>query len=161
MKAKIIPSYLAAAVFFFALAICTVIFSNKDADPSFHKEIVPSDSISYFKDEKLIPLADGDYLLAMPAGGTFVRGKVPMLLVQVEKEYYPLNIEDDSILPRRGRMLPLKILFGFTSPHASNTLKYAEKLHNNPVEDYRKKSRYYLHVEKGFGSVQRFTFSAN
>jgi len=161
MKAKIIPSYLAAAAFFFALAICAVIFPNKNIDPSFHKEIVPSNAISYFKDENLIALADGDYLLAMPAGGTFVKGKPPMLLVQVEKEYYPLNIADDSILPRRGRMLPLRILFGFTSPHASNTLKYAEKLHDNPVEDYRQKARYYLHVENGFGSVQRFTFAAN
>lgn len=159
MNAKIIPSYLAAAGFFFALAICTVIFSNKNVEPSFHKEIVPSNSISYFKDEKLIALADGNYLLAMPAGGTFVKGKPPMLLVKVGREYYPLNIEDDSILPRQGKMLPLKILFGFTSPHASNTLKYAEKINDNPVEDYRKKSRYYLHVEKGLGSVQRMYFS--
>ena len=149
------------AAFFFALAICTVLFKDKSVNPSFHKEIVPSNAISYFKDDKLIALADGDYLLAMPAGGTFVKGKPPMLLVQVEKEYYPLNIADDSILPRRGRMLPLRILFGFTSPHASNTLKYAEKLHDNPVEDYRQKARYYLHVKNGFGSVQRFTFAAN
>ena len=161
MKTKIIPSYLAAAAFFFALAICAVIFQNKNADPSFHKEIVPSNSISYFKDEKLIALADGDYLLAMPAGGTFVNGKPPMLLIRVGREYYPLNIEDDSILPRHGKMLPLKILFGFTSPHASNTLKYAEKIHDKPVEDYRRKARYYLHVKEGFGSVRRLTFSAN
>lgn len=159
MHGKIIPSYLAAAVFFFALAVCTVIFSNKDIEPSFHKEIIPSDSIGYIKNEKVIPLADGNYLLAMPAGGTFVKGKAPMLLVKVGREYYPLNIEDDSILPRQGKMLPLKILFGFTSPHASNTLKYAEKISGNPVEDYRKKSRYYLHVEGGFGSVQRMYFS--
>ena len=160
MHAKIITPYLMAAIFFFVLSICTVIFKDKNNNPSFHKEIVPSNAISYFKDENLIALADGDYLLAMPPGGTFVKGKVPMLLVQVEKNYYPLNIEDDSILPRRGKMLPLKILFGFTSPHASNTLKYAEKINNNPVEDYDRKSRYYLHVEKGYGSVQRFTFSA-
>ena len=159
MKAKIIPSYLATAAFFFALAICTVIFSNKDDDPSFHKEIVTSSAISYFKDEKLIALSDGDYLLAMPAGGTFIKGKAPMLLIQVEQKYYPLNIADDSMLPRRGKMLPLKILFGFTSPHASNTLQYAEKLNNNPVEEYSRKSRYYLHVENGYGTVQRMYFS--
>ena len=156
MSAKIIPSYLAAASFFFVLAICAVIFADKNSDPSFHKEIAPSDSISYFKDDKLIALADGKYLLAMPAGGTFVRGKPPMLLVKVGRDYYPLNIEDDSILPRQGRMLPLKILFGFTSPHASNTLKYEEKTGGNPKESYHKKARYYLQVKNGFGSVQRY-----
>lgn len=161
MEPKIITPYLMAAAFFFALAICTVVFKDKSIDPSFHKEIVPSNSISYFKDEKLIPLADGDYLLAMPPGGTFVKGVPPMLLVQVDKEYYPLNIADDSILPRQGKMLPLRILFGFTSPHASNTLKYAEKINNNPVEDYKLKSRYYLRVENGYGSVQRFLFASN
>ena len=155
MRSKIIPSYLAAAAFFFALSFLVVIFEDKNSDPSFHKEIIPSNSISYIKDDKLIALADGKYLLAMPAGGTFVKGVPPMLLVQIGRDYYPLNIADDSILPRQGKMLPLKILFGFTSPHASNTLKYAEKINNNPVEDYHRKSRYYLHVEKGYGTVQR------
>ena len=156
MRAKIITSYLAAAAFFFVLAILAVVLPNKNSDPSFHKEIAPSNSISYFKDDKLIALADGNYLLAMPAGGTFVRGKAPMLLVKVGRDYYPLNIEDDSILPRQGRMLPLKILFGFTSPHASNTLKYAEKNGGDPVESYHRKARYYLQVENGFGTVQRY-----
>ena len=155
MSAKIIPSYLAAAAFFFVLSICTVIFTDKNSDPSFHKEIAPSNSISYFKDDKLIALADGKYPLAMPAGGTFVRGKAPMLLVKVGRDYYPLNIEDDSILPRQGRMLPLKILFGFTSPHASNTLKYHEKYSGDPVHDYHFKARYYLQVKNGFGNVKR------
>ena len=155
MHAKIIKPYLMAAAFFFILSVCTVIFQDKNSDPSFHEEIVPSDSISYFKDDKLIALVDGDYLLAMPAGGTFVKGKAPMLLVKVGRDYYPLNIADDSILPRRGKVLPLKILFGFTSPHASNTLRYAEKNGGDPVESYRHKSRYYLKVENGFGSVQR------
>ena len=85
-----------------------------------------------------------------------MRGKAPMLLVRVGRDYYPLNIEDDSILPRQGRMLPLKILFGFTSPHASNTLKYEEKTGANPKESYHKKARYYLQVKDGFGSVQRY-----
>ncbi|MBQ7704115.1 MAG: hypothetical protein IJT73_01610 [Selenomonadaceae bacterium] len=156
MRAKIIPSYLAAAVIFFVLSIFTVIFKDKNAEPSFHKEIISADSIGYFdEEENFVPLADGNYYLAMPAGGTFVKGKAPMLLVKVGRDYYPLNIADDSILPRHGKILPLKILFGFTSPHASNTLKYAEKTGKNPVEDYHKKSRYYLHVEKGYGSVQR------
>ncbi len=156
MRAKIIKPYLAAAAFFFALAVCTVIFSDKNSDPSFHKEIIPSNGIGYFdENENFIPLADGNYWLAMPKGGMFVKGVPPMLLVQIGRDYYPLNIADDSILPRRGVTLNLKILFGFTSPHASNTLKYAEKINNNPVEDYHRKSRYYLHVEKGYGTVQR------
>lgn len=156
MHAKIIQSYLMAAIFFFALSICAVEFQEKRPDPSFHKEIIPSDAISYFKDDKLVALPDGNYLLAMPAGGTFVRGKPPMLLVQVNGEYYPLNIMDDSTLPRHGKILPLKILFGFSSPHASNTLRYAEKSGGDPVESYHSKAHYYLRVENGYGTVQRF-----
>ena len=155
MHAKIIKPYMNAAIFFFILSICTVIFQDKNSDPSFHKEIIPSNSISYIKDDKLIALADGKYLLAMPAGGTFVKGKAPMLLIKVGRDYFPLNIEDDSILPRQGKMLPLKILFGFTSPHASNTLKYAEKTGGDPYDSYHRKARYYLKVENGFGTVQR------
>lgn len=161
MRGKIIPSYLAAAIFFFVLAILAVLFGNQNSEPSFHREIIPASSIGYIKDGNFFELADGDYLLAMPEGGTFVKGVAPMLLVQVGREYLPLNIADDSILPRQGKMLPLKILFGFTSPHASNTLKYAEKISDNPVEDYRRKARYYLHVEKGFGSVQRMFYCVN
>ena len=78
-----------------------------------------------------------------------------MLLVEVDGVYYPLNIADDSIIPRRGKTLPLKILFGFTSAHAENTLHYQEKTGNDPVADYRKKAFYYLRVENGFGRVQR------
>lgn len=156
MRAKIITSYLAAAAFFFVLAICVVIFQDKNSAASFHKEIIPSNSISYIKDGKLIALADGKYLLAMPAGGTFVKGKAPMLLVKVGRDYFPLNIADDSILPRQGKQLPLKILFGFTSPHASNTLKYAEKNGGDPYDSYHRKARYYLQVENGFGTVQRY-----
>ncbi len=155
MRAKIITSYLAAATFFFILAIFAVVFPNKNTDPSFHKEIIPSNAISYIKDEKLVALANGKYLLAMPEGGTFVKGVAPMLLIKVGRDYYPLNIADDSILPRQGRMLPLKILFGFTSPHASNTLKYEEKTGDDPRLSYMRKARYYLHVENGFGTVKR------
>jgi hypothetical protein len=155
MHAKIITPYLAAAAFFFVLSICAVVLPNKNSDPSFHKEIIPSNAISYIKDDKLVALADGKYLLAMPAGGTFVKGVAPMLLVKVGHEHYPLNIADDSILPRQGRMLPLKILFGFTSPHASNTLKYEEKTGGDPKLSYLRKARYYLHVENGYGTVKR------
>lgn len=141
------------------LAVCAVVFQDKNSDPSFHQEIVPSNALSYFDGDKLVALDDGNYLLAMPAGGTFVHGKAPMLLVKVGREYYPLNIADDSTLPRRGNVLPLRILFGFTSPHASNTLKYAEKKGGDPVEAYRRKARYYLKVANGFGTVQRYTFT--
>ena len=152
---KFLKSYAAIAAIFFVLAICAVIFKPERGDPSFHKEIFHSDAISYIKDEKLVALADGDYYLAMPAGGTFVDGVAPMLMIKIGREYFPLNIADDSLLPRRGKLLPLKILFGFKSPHAENTLTYAEKNGGDPVESYRRKSQYYLHVENGFGTVRR------
>ena len=147
--------YTAVAVIFLILAFIVVIFPKSDVEPSFHREIFPSNAISYIKDDKLFKLADGDYNLAMPEGGTFVNGIAPMLLVEVDEKYYPLNIADDSILPRQGRQLPLKILFGFTSPHASNTLHYDEKKGGDPVRDFRRKASYYLHVDNGYGTVQR------
>lgn len=147
--------YTAVAVIFFVLAAMAVKFFQTEEVASWHEEIIPSAAISYIEDGNLIALADGDYNLAMPAGGTFVNGIAPMLMVEVGEKYYPLNIADDSVLPRQGRQLPLKILFGFTSKHASNTLKYAEKEGGDPVESYKRKASYYLHVEQGFGSVQR------
>lgn len=147
--------YAAIAAVFFILSFCAVIFQPDRGDPSFHKEIFPTSAISYIRDNRPIALADGNYFLAMPAGGTFVNGVAPMLMVEVGREYFPLNIADDSTIPRRGKLLPLKILFGFTSPHASNTLHYAEKNGGDPVESYRRKAQYYLHVENGFGTVQR------
>lgn len=148
--------YTAVAVIFLIAAALSVKFFQSDKVASFHEEIFPSKAISYIKDNELVELSDGDYMLAMPAGGTFVNGVAPMLLVEVEGKYFPLNIADDSILPRQGRQLPLRILFGFTSPHASNTLQYEEKIGGDPVESYSKKAYYYLHVEKGFGHVERF-----
>ena len=129
--------YTAVAVIFFIVAFIVVIFPKSDEEPSFHAEIFPSNAISYINDNELFALNDGDYNLAMPEGGTFVNGIAPMLLVEVDEKYYPLNIADDSILPRQGRQLPLKILFGF------------------PVRDFRRKASYYLHVDNGFGTVQR------
>ena len=148
--------YTAVAVMFFVLAFI-VVWLNKglDKEPSFHTEIFPSNAISYIKDKKLVALADGDYNLAMPQGGTFVNEIAPMLLIEVDGEYYPLNIADDSILPRQGRQLPLKILFGFTSPHAENKLHYDEKKGGDPVRDFRRKASYYLHVANGYGQVKR------
>lgn len=147
--------YTVVAVIFFILAAVVVKFFQTDEVASFHKEIFPSQEICYIKDNKPIALADGDYELAMPAGGTFVNGVAPMMLIKVDGEFYPLNIADDSILPRQGRQLPARILFGFTSPHASNNLKYDEKKSGDPVADYKKKALYYLQVKSGYGEVQR------
>ena len=147
--------YFIAAAIFMSLAFAVVIYPKSDTPPSWHKEIFTSNAISYVKDDKLVALPDGDYPLAMPPAGTFVNGVAPMLRVQVNGANYPLNIADDSIIPRQGKTLPLKILFGFTSAHAENTLKYQEKNGNDPVADYRKKAIYFLRVENGFGRVQR------
>ena len=146
--------FIAFAVFLMS-AFAVVLYPKPDLPPSWHEEIFQSDALSYIKDGKLIALPDGDYPLAMPPEGTFIGRVAPMLLVQVNGIYYPLNIADDSIIPRRGKTLPLKILFGFTSAHAENTLKYKEKTGNDPVADYRKKAFYFLRVKDGFGSVQR------
>ena len=147
--------YFIAAAVCMTLAFAVVLRPPSDKPPSWHKEIFPSEKLSYIHDNELVALPDGDYPLAMPPEGTFVGKVAPLLLVQVDGVWYPLNIEDDSIIPRHGKLLPLKILFGFTSPHAENTLKYHEKTGNDPVADYRKKARYYLEVKNGYGEVQR------
>lgn len=147
--------YFIAAAIFMTSAFATVLFPKSTTPPSWHEEILPSNALSYIKDGKLVALPDGDYPLAMPPAGTFVGDVAPMLLVKVDGMYYPLNIADDSIIPRSGKTLPLKILFGFTSAHAENMLTYHEKTGNDPVIDYSKKAFYYLHVEGGFGHVQR------
>lgn len=147
--------YFIAVGVFVILAFAVVLWPKSDTPPSWHEEIFPSDALSYIKDGKLVALPDGNYQLAMPPGGTFVNDVAPMLMVEISDNYYPLNIVDDSIIPRQGKLLPLKILFGFTSAHAENTLHYNEKTGNNPVADYRKKAFYYLHVERGFGRVKR------
>ncbi|MBQ3435243.1 MAG: hypothetical protein IJP42_02550 [Selenomonadaceae bacterium] len=147
--------YFIAAAVFMSLAFAVVLYPKSGTPPSWHDEIVPSNALSYIKGGELVALPDGDYPLAMPPDGTFVSGVAPMLLVQVNGTYYPLNIVDDSIIPRRGKLLPLKILFGFTSKHAENTLHYKEKTGDDPVADYRRKAFYYLRVKDGFGKVQR------
>lgn len=147
--------YFIAVAVFMTLAFAAVLYPKSEAPPSWHEEILPSNALSYIKDGKLIALPDGDYPLAMPPKGTFIGQVAPMLLVEVDGTYYPLNIADDSIIPRQGKLLPLKILFGFTSPHAENKLAYKEKTGNDPVVDYRKKAFYYLRVDSGFGQVQR------
>jgi len=147
--------YFIAVVVFMSLAFAVVLYPKPNTPPSWHEEIIPSNTLSYIKDGELVALPDGDYPLAMPPEGIFVGKVAPMLLVKVDDTYYPLNIVDDSIIPRRGKLLPLKILFGFTSKHAENTLTYKEKTGNDPVADYRKKAFYYLRVESGFGRVQR------
>ena len=147
--------YFVAVAVFLTLSFAVVLYPKSDTPPSWHEEIFPSNALSYIKDGELVALPDGDYPLAMPPEGTFVGEVAPMLLVEVDGNYYPLNIVDDSIIPRQGKLLPLKILFGFTSAHAENSLQYAEKIGNDPVADYRKKAFYFLRVEGGFGHVQR------
>ena len=87
--------YTAVAVIFFIAAALVVKFFQTDKQASFHEEIFPSTSISYIDGDKLVALADGNYMLAMPAGGTFVNNIAPMLLVEVDEKFYPLNIADD------------------------------------------------------------------
>ena len=147
--------YFIAVAVLMSLAFAVVLYPKSDTPPSWHEEIFPSNALSYIKGGELVALPDGDYPLAMPPDGTFVGNVAPMLLVQVHGTYYPLNIVDDSIIPRRGKLLPLKILFGFTSKHAENTLTYKEKTGDDPVADYRRKAFYYLSVKDGFGRVQR------
>lgn len=147
--------YFIAAAVFMSLAFAIVLYPKPNTPPSWHEEIIPSNTLSYIKDGELVALPDGDYPLAMPPEGTFVGKVAPMLLVKVDDTYYPLNIVDDSIIPRHGKILPLKILFGFTSKHVENTLTYKEKTGNDARADYRKKAFYYLRVESGFGRVQR------
>lgn len=147
--------YFIAVAVFMTLAFAAVLYPKSETPPSWHEEIFPSTALSYIRGEELIALPDGDYPLAMPPGGIFVGKVAPMLLVEVDGTYYPLNIADDSIIPRQGKLLPLKILFGFTSAHAENTLRYKEKTGNDARADYRKKAFYYLRVEDGFGRVQR------
>lgn len=147
--------YFVAVAVFVTLAFAVVLFPKSNTPPSWHEEIFPSDALSYIDNGKLVALPDGDYPLAMPPAGTFVGEVAPMLLVQVDGTYYPLNIADDSIIPRSGKLLPLKILFGFSSAHAENTLRYKEKTGDDPVADYSKKAFYFLRVKDGFGRVQR------
>ena len=147
--------YFIAVAIFVTLAFVAVLWPKPDLPPSWHQEILSSNAISYVRDGKLVALPDGNYPLAMPPEGTFVDKIAVLLLVQVDGSWYPLNIADDSVIPRRGKLLPLKILFGFTSAHAENTLAYKEKTGNDARADYRKKAIYYLEVKNGYGRVQR------
>ena len=147
--------YFIALAIFLSLSFAVALYPKSSTPPSWHKEIFPSETLSFIRDGKLVALADGDYPLAMPPAGTFVGKIAPLLLVEVDGTYYPLNIADDSIIPRQGKTLPLKILFGFTSAHAENTLTYKEKTGDDARADYRKKAFYFLRVESGYGRVQR------
>ena len=169
-----LDKYFAAATFFLVLSLMVcyfqIGFSHIEEGNGYHKEILPSESLSYIKDGQLIPLPNGAYPVAMPSQDSFIEingEKIfPLLLVFVPKsdtkaadiedfELYPINIADDSLLPRRGRTLPLHILFGFTSDHAENTLLYAEKGNDTAAEDYKRKAFYYLVVKDGFGKMER------
>lgn len=150
-----VKKYTAAAFLFFIIAGLIAAYPGSGVSPSFHPEIFPSKSIGYIKDGAVIPLADGDYNLFMPEQGTFVNGVAPMMMIETGDGIFPLNIADDSILPRSGKMIPSRILFGFTSPHASNTLHYDEKKSGDAAADFQRRAFYYLHVKDGFGHVER------
>ena len=150
-----VKKYTAAAFLFFILAGLVAAYPGSDLPPSFHEEVFSSQSISYIKDGAVIPLPDGDYNLFMPEQGTFVNGVAPLMMIETGEGIFPLNIADDSLLPRSGKMIPSRILFGFTSPHASNTLHYDEKKSGDAAADFQRRAFYYLHVENGFGHVQR------
>ena len=153
-----------AALFFILSIICASIglgIGFEGRENAYHKEIIPSRALSYIDDGKLIELADGNYPVAMPPGDATLmidgRKKFPLLLVMLPTaeglKLYPLNIADDSFLPRQGRTLALNILIGFTSAHAENRLQYDEK-HGN-VEDYKRKAYYYMEVRGGVGRMRR------
>ena len=163
-----IDKYAAAVAFFLILSLIVcyfqIGFTHSEEGNGYHKEILPSSQLSYIKDGKLIPLADGSYPVAMPSQDSIIiindKKFFPMLLILVptannDFELYPLNIADDSLLPRRGRTLVLHILFGFTSNYAENTLVYAEKGIDTAAEDYKRKAFYYLVVKDGYGKMER------
>ena len=158
--------YAAIAVLFFMMSIACVVLGYgigfEGRENAYHKEIIPSKALSYIDDGQLIALPNGNYPVAMPSGDEWltINGarKFPLLMVMVptadgQLKLYPLNIEDDSFLPRQGRTLALNILIGFTSAHAENRLQYDEK-HGN-VEDYKRKAYYYLEVRSGAGRMKR------
>jgi len=164
-----IDKYTAAAVFFLILSfiVCyfQIGFKHTEEGTGYHKEILPSERLSYIKDGELIPLPDGAYPVAMPSQDSMliINGEkvFPMLLILIPSangedfDLYPLNIADDSLLPRQGKTLALHILFGFTSEHAENKLVYAEKGNDTAAEDYKRKAFYYLVVKDGYGKIER------
>ena len=157
--------YAAIAVLFFVLSMVCVIFGIgigfNGLENAYHKEIIPSLKLSYIDGGQLIELANGNYPVAMPSDDeTLMIGgqkKFPLLMVMVPTEgglkLYPLNVADDSFLPRQGRTLALNILIGFTSAHAENRLQYDEK--HGDVADYKRKAYYYLEVRNGAGRMKR------
>ena len=163
-----IDKYTVAVAFFLMLSIIVcyfqIGFTHGEEGNGYHKEILPSSQLCYIKDGELVPLADGAYPVAMPSQDStlIINGQkvFPMLLVLVptsndDFELYPINIADDSLLPRRGKTLALHILFGFTNEHAENKLVYAEKGIDSAAEDYKRKAFYYLVVKDGYGKMER------
>lgn len=157
--------YAAVAVLFFLLAMFCVHFEIgigfDGRENAYHKEIIPSLKLSYIDGGQLIELADGNYPVAMPSSDNTLtiggKKKFPLLMVMVPTaeglKLYPLNVADDSFLPRQGGTLALNILIGFTSAHAENRLQYDEK--HGDVSDYKRKAYYYLEVKSGVGRMRR------
>ena len=167
-----VDRYIEVVLFFIILTFIVIYFQidtrHNEHGNGYHKEILPSTSLSYIKYGQPVPLADGNYPIAMPSQDSTIKinGQevFPMLLILVPEikdgqiadfNLYPLNIADDSILPRQGRTLALHILFGFTNEHAENTLVYDEKISDSAADDYKRKAFYYLVVKDGYGKMQR------
>ena len=157
--------YAATAALFLLLSMVCLYFGLgigfEGKNISYHAELMPSRALSYIDGGRLIELPDGNYPVAMPSGDESLmidgQKKFPLLMVAVPTaaglRLYPLNVADDSFLPRQGRLLALNILMGFTSAHAENRLEYDEK-HGN-VEDYKRKAYYYIEVRSGVGRMRR------
>ena len=168
-----VDKYIEVIIFFLILTFIVIYFQteityNKKGN-NYHHEILPSESLSYIKDGRAITIADGAYPVAMPSQDSWIeinnKKYFPLFLILLptanDFELYPINIIDDSLLPRRGRTLALHILFGFTSDHAENTLVYAEKGNDTAAEDFKRKAFYYLVVKDGYGKMQRDYMTEN
>lgn len=160
--------YSVAISFFLTIACALCYFQiglGGDETAEFHREIIPSTGISYIRDEKPILLPDGNYPLAVPSKDSFLkiedREVFPLFLIMIRDEdsklrLYPLNVLNESILPHMGKTLALHILMEFKTAFGENRLTYDEKHAGVPPRiSYAKKVYYYLHVEHGFGTIER------
>ena len=160
--------YSVAISFFLTLSFAFCYFQiglGGSESSEFHEEIIPSAGISYIKNYEAIMIPDGNYSIAVPSKDTFLRINGhrihPLFLIMIpdsdsKMRLYPLNVKDNSILPHIGKTLALHILMEFRSTYGANRLTYDEKHPNIPARiSYSKKVYYYLHVENGFGTIER------
>ena len=160
--------YTLAISFFLTLSFAFCYFQiglGGSESTEFHEEIIPSVGISYLRDNEPILLEDGNYPLAVPSKDSFLkingRRIHPLFLIMIpdsdsKMRLYPLNVKDNSILPHIGKTLALHILMEFKSTFGDNRLIYDEHHAGIPARiSYSKKVYYYLHVENGFGTIER------